>query len=120
MEDLGGARVHTEISGNAHFYADSEAECFEQIKKLVTFIPWNNRKKADPYPPKPPRAGRDVEKIIPTENNRPYDVRDVIKAYFDKKLPRRAPPQLLARTPEPPAEKPSIDAAESESADTER
>jgi penicillin-binding protein 2 len=47
-------------------------------------------------------------------------VRDVIKAYFDKKLPRRAPPQLLARTPEPPAEKPSVAVVESESADTER
>jgi len=65
MEDLGGARVQTEISGNAHFYADSELECFEQIKKLVTFIPWNNRKRADPYPPKPPKPGHAIEKIIP-------------------------------------------------------
>ena len=55
MEDLGGARVHTEISGNAHFFAESEVECFEQIKKLVTYIPWNNPKQADPYPPKPPK-----------------------------------------------------------------
>lgn len=83
MEDLGGARVQTEISGNAHFYAESEAECFEQIKKLVTFIPWNNRKKADPYPPKPPRPGRDIEKVIPHEPNRPYDVRDVVRAVCD-------------------------------------
>lgn len=83
MEDLGGARVQTEISGNAHFYADSEFECFEQIKKLVTFIPWNNRKKADPYPPKPPKPGHDIEKIIPPEPNRPYDVRDVIRAVCD-------------------------------------
>ena len=57
MEDLGGARVQTEISGNAHFFAASEQECFAQIKKLVTFIPWNNRKKADPFPPKPPQPG---------------------------------------------------------------
>ena len=41
MEDLGGARVHTEISGNAHFFAASETECFAQIKKLTTFIPWH-------------------------------------------------------------------------------
>ena len=45
MEDLGGARVHAEITGNAHFYAQSEQECFEQIKKLVTFIPWNNKQR---------------------------------------------------------------------------
>jgi len=42
MEDLGGARVQAEISGNAHFFATSEQECVEQIKRLVTFIPWNN------------------------------------------------------------------------------
>jgi len=83
MEDLGGARVQTEISGNAHFYAESELECFEQIKKLVTFIPWNNRKKADPYPPKPPKASYDIEKIIPAEPHKPYDVRDVVRAVCD-------------------------------------
>ncbi len=83
MEELGGARVQTEVSGNAHFYADSELECFEQIKKLVSFIPWNNKKKADPYPPKQPRPGHDIEKVIPVEPNKPYDVRDVIRAFCD-------------------------------------
>jgi len=52
MEDLGGARVHSEISGNAHFYAKSEQECFEQIKKLITFIPWNNTQKAKAFEPR--------------------------------------------------------------------
>lgn len=51
MEDLGGARVHAEITGNAHFYAQSEQECFEQIKKLVTFIPWNNKQRARAWEP---------------------------------------------------------------------
>jgi methylmalonyl-CoA decarboxylase subunit alpha len=83
MEDLGGARVNTEISGNAHFFARSERECFEQIKTLVTYIPWNNRKKADPFPPRPPKPGRSVEKVIPEQPTKPYDVRDVIAAVFD-------------------------------------
>lgn len=83
MEDLGGARVQTEISGNAHFYAATEAECFEQIKKLVTYIPWNNRKKADPFPARQPRGGGDIADIIPTEPTKPYDVRDIIRAVCD-------------------------------------
>lgn len=83
MEDLGGARVQTEITGNAHFYATSELECFEQIKKLLTYIPWNNRKKADAFSPKPPRAQFDVERIIPSESTKPYDIRDVIKSICD-------------------------------------
>lgn len=83
MEELGGARIQSEISGNAHFFAESEQECFEQIKKLVTFIPWNNRKKADPFPAKPPRPNYDISTIIPSESTQPYDIRDVIRAICD-------------------------------------
>jgi acetyl-CoA carboxylase carboxyltransferase component len=84
MEDLGGARVHAEITGNAHFYAESEQECFQQIKQLITFIPWNNQKKADPYPKRPPKSRTyKIEEIIPADPKLPYDVRDVIKAVAD-------------------------------------
>jgi acetyl-CoA carboxylase carboxyltransferase component len=82
MEDLGGARVHAEVSGNAHFIADSELACFEQIKQLVTYIPWNNEKHADPFLPRPPREV-DITAIIPSQSNRPYDVRDVVRAVCD-------------------------------------
>ena len=83
LEGLGGARVQSEISGNAHFYSESERECFEQIKRLVTFIPWNSKKKADAFPPKPVRPGHDIEAVIPTEPTKPYDVRDAIRALVD-------------------------------------
>lgn len=83
MEELGGARVQAEISGNAHFYAESEAECFEQIKRLVSFIPWNNRQRAVNMGARPPRPGRRIEDIIPAEPTQPYDVRDVIRAVAD-------------------------------------
>lgn len=83
MEDLGGARVQTEITGNAHFFAESEVECFEQIKKLLSFIPWNNRNKVQSIPAKLPKAKFEIEKIIPSEASRPYDVRDIIKSVCD-------------------------------------
>ena len=83
MEDLGGARVHTEISGNAHFYAATELECFEQIMKLCSFIPWNNRRPAEPFAAAPPRASFDLDKIIPPDNRMPFDVRDVIRGVCD-------------------------------------
>ena len=83
MEDLGGARVQAEISGNAHFFATSEQECFEQIKRLVTFIPWNNRKTSDPFPPKPPRSSPRVGAIVPENPRKPYDMRDLVRAVCD-------------------------------------
>jgi methylmalonyl-CoA decarboxylase subunit alpha len=83
QEDLGGARVQAEISGNAHFFAASELECFQQIKRLVSFIPWNNRNPAEPTQPKPPKWSRPIDGIVPSEANRPFDVRDIIRAVCD-------------------------------------
>ncbi len=84
MEELGGARVHAELSGNAHFYAESEYECFEQIKKLCSFIPWNNKKKAEPFIKKSPKTRLyKIEKIFPNNPRQPYDVRDIIRAICD-------------------------------------
>ncbi len=84
MEDLGGARVHASITGNAHFYAESELECFEQIKELVSYIPWNNSKTADPFPPKNPKSRTyKINSIFPTNPKQPYDVRNIIMAICD-------------------------------------
>jgi len=83
MEDLGGARVHSEITGNAHFFAYSEDECFEQIKKLITFIPWHNGKKARPFGPAEPKEEYNINMIVPEDPTLPYDVKDVIRAVVD-------------------------------------
>lgn len=83
MEDLGGARVHSEITGNAHFFSESETECFEQIKKLMTFIPWNNSQKARTFTPKEPKPTYKIDEIVPGDPKQPYDIRDVLKAIVD-------------------------------------
>ncbi len=83
MDDLGGAKVHSEITGNAHFYADSELECFEQIKKLMTYLPWSNDQKAKRHDPEEPKSDYKIGEIVPDDPRQPYDVRDVIKAVAD-------------------------------------
>lgn len=83
MEALGGARVHAETTGNAHFYAMSENEAFDQIKQLMSFIPWNNKNKAKPFPKKAPKRKYNVDSIMPTDPKLPYDVRDIIKSLVD-------------------------------------
>ncbi len=83
MEDLGGARVQTEMTGNAHFFAKSEVECFDQIKRLMSFIPMHNQKKANGITPKAPKIEFDVDKIIPSEPSKPYDIRNIIKSIID-------------------------------------
>ncbi len=83
MEELGGARVHAQISGNAHFYARNETECFAQIKKLMSYIPWNNKEKAAVIAPKPPKKSGKIDRLVPSDPRIPYDMRDVIAAVAD-------------------------------------
>ncbi len=83
MEDLGGARIQSELTGNAHFFAHDEYECFDQIKKLLTFIPWNNQKKADSFTAKKPSSKFLIERVIPPDPSQPYDIRDIISSIVD-------------------------------------
>jgi acetyl-CoA carboxylase carboxyltransferase component len=83
MEDLGGARVHAEITGNAHFYAQSEQECFEQIKHLISYIPWNNTEHAKSIEPREPAINLNIGNVVPSDPKMPYDVRDVIQCIVD-------------------------------------
>ena len=75
QEELGGARVHAEITGNAHFFAKSEMECFDQIKTLLSYVPSNNAKKANDIEPHKPTFKKKLENIIPSDPKQPYDVR---------------------------------------------
>lgn len=83
MEDLGGARVHSEITGNAHFFAKSEDECFNQIKNLMSLIPRNNSEVAKIASAKSPEIKFDIDMIVPEDPTLPYDVKEVIKAVAD-------------------------------------
>ena len=83
MEELGGALVHNEITGNAHFFALSEEECFKQIKTLLSFVPSNNEQPQAPAPVKEPKKQFNIEKVVPVDPTKPYDVRHVIRALVD-------------------------------------
>ncbi|HBK85724.1 MAG TPA: methylmalonyl-CoA carboxyltransferase, partial [Firmicutes bacterium] len=47
LEQLGGAAVHNQTSGVAHFYAASEAETLAQVRRLLSFLPNNNLDEAE-------------------------------------------------------------------------
>ncbi|MDR0754306.1 MAG: acyl-CoA carboxylase subunit beta [Prevotellaceae bacterium] len=84
QEDLGGARVHSEITGNAHFCASSEDECFDQIRTLLDYIPQNNNKESlCAAMAKEPLSKTEIETTVPDDPKIPYDVRDVIKSVAD-------------------------------------
>ena len=84
-EELGGAKAHNEISGVAHFEAKDEAECFAQVRKVLSYLPLNN---LDDAPMKatsdsPDRADVSLRNIVPVNPNKGYDVHEVLTKIFD-------------------------------------
>ena len=84
-EDLGGASVHSEISGVCHMAADTEADALYLIRKLLAYLPQNNME--DPpsaYRTMIPCAWkRRLNTSIPTIASKPYDIKDVIRLIVD-------------------------------------
>lgn len=86
-ESLGGAMTHNAISGVAHFVDDSEEECMNHIRKLLSFLPQNNMETAPSV-----EANDDLNRIdellndiIPDNPNKAYDMKEVINSLADNK-----------------------------------
>ena len=85
FEELGGAMSHNTKSGVAHFAADSEEQCLEDVRYLLSFIPSNNLEmppRVEPYDD-PDRADEALDTIVPDDPSKPYDMRDVISLCVD-------------------------------------
>jgi methylmalonyl-CoA decarboxylase subunit alpha len=85
-EELGGARVHSRKSGVAHLVAKSEQECFDQVKKLLSFLPANCREALPPVSSSddPDRPTAEIENIIPDHPQKAYDMKRIIRAVADQ------------------------------------
>ncbi len=85
-EDLGGAASHATRSGVAHFVYETEEECINEVRHLLSFLPSNNVGDAplEHISDTPERREPDLRYIIPEDSNRPYDMRDIIYKVFDQ------------------------------------
>ncbi len=84
-EDLGGAKAHSTRSGVAHFTYDTEEATLAAVRELLSFIPLNNADDPPAQPCSDDVARRDplLATIIPDNPNRPYDMKQVVKAVVD-------------------------------------
>jgi propionyl-CoA carboxylase beta chain len=84
-EKLGGAMTHNEVSGVAHFVAEDDRHCLQLIRQLLTYLPSNNMEEppvvetSDP----PDREDPSLDKLVPEEPDRPYDIKELIRAIAD-------------------------------------
>lgn len=85
LEELGGAMVNATKSGNAHFAVDTEQECFQLVRKLLSFLPQSYQE----LPPfedtedNPHRTDEELLHIVPDSPAKPYDMNRVITKVVD-------------------------------------
>lgn len=85
FEALGGAMVHNQKSGVAHFLAKDEIDCFNQVRRLLSYLPSNNLDDAPVYACKDPidRQDPELNTLVPEDPNKPYDIRHVMERVVD-------------------------------------
>src|ERR671915_518138 len=80
LEEMGGARMHTGVSGCGHFLVGSDEEGIDLAKRYLSYFPGNWKQDPPPAPPAEP-AGALPE--IPADENKPFDMRELIDGLVD-------------------------------------
>jgi acetyl-CoA carboxylase carboxyltransferase component len=84
LEEMGGARMHCTVSGCGDFLCKSEEEAIEGARRYLSYLPSSA---GDPLPLAPPVAPAkppgELEACIPADENRPFDMREVIDRVVD-------------------------------------
>lgn len=85
QEELGGAMAHNSRSGVAQFAAEDDADCIDQIKRLLSFLPDNNVEDPPCIEPTddPKRLCPELDTVIPDSSKGAYDMKEVIRPIVD-------------------------------------
>ncbi|MGD8320183.1 MAG: carboxyl transferase domain-containing protein [Gemmatimonadota bacterium] len=81
-DELGGARVHTEVSGVAHYSLPDDASCIAKLRQLVGELPRHpHLERREPTPPR--RTAFDLYDLLPDDHRQPYDTHAVLECILD-------------------------------------
>jgi len=84
-EELGGWKVHSEITGNTDRVAEDEKECFSIIREFLSYMP-SHCDELPPTRPIPPGSGSRMDRILellPEKRNRVYDMNKLLRTMVD-------------------------------------
>jgi acetyl-CoA carboxylase carboxyltransferase component len=87
LEEMGGARMHTGVSGCGHQLVRSDEEAVDTVRRYLSYLPSSWRGEPPPAAPAPPRAledGRGMAGLIPGDENKPFDMRSLLEALVDE------------------------------------
>ena len=83
QEELGGAKMHSEISGTVDFYEKNDEDCLEKLRSLVALLPEANEKYATPRGKDAAKPGDAFYDLISLDGHKNYDVRDLLATIID-------------------------------------
>jgi methylmalonyl-CoA decarboxylase subunit alpha len=85
LDEMGGARMHTGVSGVGHFLVKSDEEGIDTAKRYLSYFPTNWQGEPPPAPPgEPPAEAHSIRELIPDDENKPFDVMQLIEALVDE------------------------------------
>ena len=85
LEELGGARMHCSVSGCGDFLVKGEAEAIALARRWFSYLPGSHATLPPDAPARPPRPGaRPVAEIVPPDQNRPFDMLELVEAIVDE------------------------------------
>ncbi len=82
-EELGGAGVHTSVSGVAHYTAQDDPECIELLRRAIAELPGSGVAAASRVPTPPVRLSYELYDLLPDDPHQPYDGRAALECILD-------------------------------------
>ena len=83
LEEMGGARMHTGVSGCGHFLVESDEEGIDVARRYLSYFPTSWREDPPPAPPAAAASDRSVRDLIPDDENKAFDVYELIEVVVD-------------------------------------
>ena len=83
QEELGGAKMHSEISGTVDFFEKNDETCLEKLRSLVKLLPEANEKCATLGGKEAAKPGDAVYDLISLDGHKNYDTRDLLATIID-------------------------------------
>ncbi|HEY4897930.1 MAG TPA: acyl-CoA carboxylase subunit beta [Solirubrobacteraceae bacterium] len=86
LEEMGGARMHTGVSGCGHMLVASDEDGIEAAKRYLSYLPgsWRSEPPAAPAAEPPASGEAGIAGLIPADENKPFDIKGLISALVDE------------------------------------
>ena len=85
LEEMGGAKMHTGVSGCGHFLVKTDEEGIDLAKRYLGYMPTRFDEEPPVAPPAPPSAdATPLRELIPSDENKPWDMRDLLDGLVDE------------------------------------